>query len=322
LRQDSHFGRIGAMVLPSVTSHSDLVTAHEATCQGFFEQARVKTEKASLYIGKGMEFWEELKKATIISDVLDNPRLQEGLIATAGVSAKARNYLSDDDIKQILSGIIEGIPEDRKDAFREELFYRYLLTKGASLDGEMRNYAGAHAARGFVVALLDALQTGHDPSVWLKDVEGSLRLPEARVLAESHKAQKISWHNRVLVFDKKPALIDKNVDMILLDASTPQSDASLLQTHTFYLACGELKGGIDPAGADEHWKTARSALDRVAEAFASQNNQPALFFIGAAIEEAMAGEIFHWLQSGKLKHAANLTVPRQVTDLISWLVAL
>lgn len=151
------------MVLPSVTSHNDLVTAREATCQGFLELAKAKTEKASLYIDKAMEYWEELKQ---------------------------------------------------------------------------------------------------------------------------------------------------------------KADASLLRTHTFYLACGELKGGIDPAGADEHWKTARSALDRVATVFASQPENPALFFIGAAIEEAMAVELFDWLQSGKLRYAANLTVPQQVADLISWLVSL
>jgi hypothetical protein len=202
------------------------------------------------------------------------------------------------------------------------LFYRYLLIKGATLDGEMRNYAGARAARGFVIALLDALQAGHDPSVWLKDVKDCLKLPEARILAESHKAQKIAWHNRVLLFDKKPAIINKNVDMILLDASTPRTDASLLQSHACYLACGELKGGIDPAGADEHWKTARSALERVAEVFVAQDKKPALFFVGSAIEEAMAAELFQWLQSGKLKHAANLTVSQQVADLISWLVSL
>jgi hypothetical protein len=33
-------------------------------------------------------------------------------------------------------------------------------------------------------------------------------------------------------------------------------------------------------------------------------------------------ELFHWLRSGKLKYAANLTVPRQVADLIAWLTRL
>lgn len=229
------------MVLPSITSHKDLVTAREATCQGFLDQAKVKTEKASVYIENAMDYWEELKRTATIFDVLDNPRLQEGLIATAGVSAKARNYLTGEDIRRILSGIIDGIPEDRRIVFREELFYRYLLTKGGTLDGEMRNYAGAHAARGFVVALLDALQTSQDPSLWFKDLKDSIKLPEARLLAESRKVQKIAWHNRVLLFDKKPAIIDKNVDMILLDAFASRADTSLLREHNSYLACGELK---------------------------------------------------------------------------------
>ena len=53
------------------------------------------------------------------------------------MSDKARNYLTDEDIKRILSGIIEGESEDRRKDFRDELFYRYLLTKGDSFGGEM-----------------------------------------------------------------------------------------------------------------------------------------------------------------------------------------
>lgn len=110
------------MLPPSITSSQDLVTSHEATCQGFLDQAKAKAEKATFYIDEGMKFWGELTKTATISDVLGNPCLQEGLIATAGVSAKARNYLTDEDIKRILSGILEGIPEDRKDAFRMSCF--------------------------------------------------------------------------------------------------------------------------------------------------------------------------------------------------------
>lgn len=297
------------MVLRYVATHEDLITSRESTCQGFLDQAKVKAEKANIYIQRGLAFWQDLENTATISDVPSNPRLQEGLIATAGVSSKARRYLTNEDIQRILFGIIEGIPDDRKNAFREELLYRYLLTKGASLDGEMRNYTGAQAGRNFVAELLEVLQINHDPSVWLKDVKGEVKLPEAKLLAESHKIQRIGWRNRVLLFDKKPPLVDKNVDMILLDASASLADIELLQQHGYYLACGELKGGIDPAGADEHWKTARSALDRVAAVFADKRKKPALFFIGAAIEEAMARELFQWLRSGKLKHVANSTVP-------------
>ncbi|MFH1893464.1 MAG: AvaI/BsoBI family type II restriction endonuclease [Candidatus Zixiibacteriota bacterium] len=95
----------------------------------------------------------------------------------------------------------------------------------------------------------------------------------------------------------------------------------LLEDRDKYLACGELKGGIDPAGADEHWKTANSALGRIRQHF-SGADRPALFFVGAAIETAMAEEIFAQISDGQLTCAANFTVPQQVLDLASFLVTL
>jgi len=83
-----------------------------------------------------------------------------------------------------------------------------------------------------------------------------------------------------------------------------------------------LKGGIDPAGADEHWKTAQTALTRIKTAFANQNLSPDLFFIGAVIANNMAQEIWNQLEEGALKNAANLTNPDQVASFVNWLVNL
>lgn len=87
-----------------------------------------------------------------------------------------------------------------------------------------------------------------------------------------------------------------------------------------YLALGELKGGIDPAGADEHWKTANSALGRIRKAFSDQNCHPKTFFIGAAIEKAMAQEIYQQLNNHTLSNGANLTNDDQVVALSDWLI--
>lgn len=121
-----------------------------------------------------------------------------------------------------------------------------------------------------------------------------------------------------MLFDKTPPFINKNIDVILLHVASGSTVA--LNSPNSYLACGELKGGIDPAGADEHWKTAKSALDRIRGAF--KDPPPRLFFVGAAIEAAMAVEILLQLHSGELDHAANLTSPAQLSDLASWLVSL
>lgn len=85
---------------------------------------------------------------------------------------------------------------------------------------------------------------------------------------------------------------------------------------------GELKGGIDPAGADEHWKTARTALDRIHKAFTKHRLKPHTFFIGAAIEAKMASEIWTLLQRGILENAANLTDEDQIASITRWLCGL
>ena len=49
-----------------------------------------------------------------------------------------------------------------------------------------------------------------------------------------------------------------NIEELLL------AERGLLKNPGYYLACGELKSGNDPAGGDEHWKTAWAAFDRYA----------------------------------------------------------
>ena len=99
-------------------------------------------------------------------------------------------------------------------------------------------------------------------------------------------------------------------------------DSNLIKQPDVYVALGELKGGIDPAGADEHWKTANSALNRITKAFGKYDIVPSTFFIAAAIQASMAEEIWLQLQNKILSNAANLTQSDQVASLCSWLIQL
>lgn len=116
-------------------------------------------------------------------------------------------------------------------------------------------------------------------------------------------------------------------DICLLH-STPEQYRSktkrpaVVRDAELYIALGELKGGIDPAGADEHWKTANSHLGRIRRSFGALPSSPQLFFVGNAIEASMAGEIWNQLESGDLANAANLTDDRQTVSLVSWLCQL
>ncbi len=113
-----------------------------------------------------------------------------------------------------------------------------------------------------------------------------------------------------------------NVDISLFNIAPAELQTAAYKVASTYLALGELKGGIDPAGADEHWKTARSALDRIRTAFADTDTLPHLFFIGAAIEKKMADEIWQQLESGDLVNAANLNEENQLASIARWLCTL
>jgi hypothetical protein len=89
-----------------------------------------------------------------------------------------------------------------------------------------------------------------------------------------------------------------------------------------YLALGELKGGIDPAGADEHWKTGNTALERIRVAFQAKGHHVSTFFIAAAIEANMAREIFNQYESRRLTNAANLTNEQQLIEICKWITEL
>ena len=124
---------------------------------------------------------------------------------------------------------------------------------------------------------------------------------------------------RTLLYNVTVPLVKNNVDLSLFNCSSTELTREIISTPSAYIALGELKGGIDPAGADEHWKTARTALNRIHEAFAKQKLKPHTFFIGAAIEAKMAGEIWDMLKQGSLENAANLTDEDHISSITSWI---
>jgi hypothetical protein len=79
---------------------------------------------------------------------------------------------------------------------------------------------------------------------------------------------------------------------------------------------------VDPAGADEHWKTARTSLSRIREAFAAKHLTPATFFLGYAIVTDMATEMWTQLEKGSLTNAANISDAAQLASVARWLTAL
>jgi len=294
-------------MLRFVKTPHDLVTASSATQLGFREQALRKAEVAESFVKEARTLYMNLQELSDTTNLLTESSLFPQLMTAAGFSDKAKGYFSKDELLEALSDVLARLKGDDATSWQQEIVYRYLLTCGDALGGSMRNIVGAYAQKKFCNTILEHLERNNVP----------VKISSSPI----GKTQKISWEKRALVFDKQLPAVNKNIDVILLDKhDLTATDKDLLAQPAACLACGEIKGGIDPAGADEHWKTARSSLERIRGPIGK--SCPPLFFAAAAIVEAMAEEIFAQLQDGRLAHAANITIQEQLDDLASWLISL
>ena len=258
--------------------------------------------------------------------MFDIPDIRNGLIGAAGLSDKAASHLGDDGCTAAIKEFIEKFLSPAGDKFKEELIFRFLLTRGDSLGGKMRNIVGAIAQRKLCLSIVSSLRLSNIDFYVLNDTSNQwTSSKEIDDDTEIENSKGISWKtskdkDRTLYFNITVPVVGNNIDIILLNKPSTEYIKTAISQSENYIALGELKGGIDPAGADEHWKTAKTALDRIKNAFKKNGFSPYLFFVGAAIENKMAGEIFNNLKSKYINNAANLTKPEHITAISDWLI--
>ena len=232
------------------------------------------------------------------------------------------------DKEDAIKGLIDNFLEPAGKKFVEELVFRFLLIRGDSLGGSMRNIGGALAQRKLTRAIISALRVAGKSYEWLHSETNAWAVMSENNAEIELFAKGISWKKdsqfRTALFNLTVPIVGNNVDLRLFnrepkDFSNKKIAKDIFNSSNAYIAFGELKGGIDPAGADEHWKTARTALNRIQESFKKVGHTPYLFFIGAAIESKMAIEIWSLLKKGTLSNAANLTDDDQIASVSRWL---
>jgi len=311
-----------------IKSPDDLVTSREKTRAGFISLALEKNYLAVPYVEEAKALKALVSRVNQPKELLKFKDLRVGLLTASGLSDKSLNHLTEDDKTIAINGLIEKFLEPAGDSFIDELVYRYLLTKGDALGGRARNLAGSLGERKFLRSLISVFNlSGRDYKWKDNDTNEWLDKPEDDTDIEK-RIKAIYWKkrdNRLLVLNINVPLVDKNVDVSILQGTYNEltnSKQSLIYHNMKYIALGELKGGIDPAGADEHWKTANSALNRIRTSFKKNKLNPQTFFIGAAIENAMAKEIFKQIKSGEMNNAANLTNDAQLTTICEWIINL
>ena len=317
-------------IISNISKAADLETTHEQTRKGFIDAAMEKNRRAQPFIENAKTLRSYALQASSPYDLLNITEIQKPLLTASGLSDKAMNHFGNDDKIAAIKELIEKFLIPAADSFVDELVYRYLLISGDSLGGKMRNIVGAIAQMKLVRKFLSVLDTQQiEYQIMLKDDKKrkykwrKMEYSDAYEHADDITA--ISWEydgiKKVLFFNAKIALVNNNVDICLYDCSNVPFNGKMAKEHNeCAIMFGELKGGIDPAGADEHWKTGNTALERIRSAFISKGYKIHTSFIAAAIEKKMANEIFRQLSNKKLSYAINLTYDKQLCDYCNWLI--
>ncbi len=315
-----------------VSKASDIVTTHDSQRSGFLEYALRKSKESIPYIDKARALkliLEQKTKKPI--DILKLDVIRNSCYEAAGVSVKAKSFLSVSDLDEILSEFIREYLEPSGQKYVDELIYRYLLTSGDALGGKMRNLTGSMANEKLTRYIISQLQVlnlsfrfyNKTSKKWIDSTSYSID--------EVVHIRAIQWklktgEERQIIYNLTVPIVKKNIDLVVLKehskSLTDDKFKQLIQKPKKYVLIGELKGGIDPAGADEHWKTARTALLRGRESFSRYKIKIPIVFIGAAIEKSMAEEIFEQYTKGTITNCANLTIDNQLLSLCNWLVTL
>lgn len=310
-----------------IPSPDSLVTTHEAYRAGVLEVALYKSKESVPYLDKAKALYVTLKQNTkTCFDLHRMTELHETILEAAGITQKTKRHLTADDKEVLLKKFVEEVLASSGKKYIDEIVYRYLMALGDQLGGHMRNRIGT-IARGKmvrqVIAQLKIAKVGfryflEDDKDWTDEVKYR---PE---IAESIKA--LTWKNgdrvRTLLNNVNVSGLSKNVDIVLMEKELstlrPKAMKEALSDSKSIIMMGELKGGIDPAGGDEHWKTARGALERIHKAYKRVD----VLFICASIEKAMAREIYAMLNMGDLNCVANLTDVNQLSAACGWIIKL
>jgi hypothetical protein len=309
-----------------LTSSADLQTSYPAYRAGFISLALERNRRATPFVDEARKLKAVANTANSPVDLLKMKDIRGALLTAAGISDKAAGYLVEADKTEAIAGLINTFLEPAGADFVEELVYRFLLTRGDTLGGSMRNVGGALAQRKLTRSLISCLNLA-GTKYWWTD-KGKKAWSESQSSVDDADIEirlvGLAWENangwRTLIYNLNVPAVKNNIDICLFDSDYKLYGVDVVSNPALYLALGELKGGIDPAGADEHWKTARTALERIHRGF--QGYAPKTFFIGAAIEKKMAEEIWQLLEDRTITNAANLSNEDQVSAISRWICGL
>lgn len=155
--------RPASIYQPYISSSDSLVTPYEAIRAGFVALALEKNRKATPFVAEARTLKVSASQANTPQELLEMESIKASLLTAAGVSDKAANHLTEADQKEAIQGLIDNFLEPAGKEFVEELVYRFLLTRGDTLGGSMRNLAGVIGERKLTRAIISTLSIAGRP---------------------------------------------------------------------------------------------------------------------------------------------------------------
>ncbi len=307
---------------------ASLITERSATRERFLRFALEKNRVCSPHVQAAHTFKNLVKDIKTPQELIACNDVRQFLLSAAGLSDKSLAYMGKHDCDEALKNLCDNFLAPEEEHFKDEAVYRYLLIKGDAVGGSMRNLIGKMAEEEVLSCIFSIFNCKGTPFSILKKSNSTkeqwIEITEITAgLASDIKAMRWGSSNgqREFVLNASIPLVGKNVDFSLF--CLPEQEIrikELVCQNELALLMGELKGGIDPAGADEHWKTANTALRRIRKAFNEISHPIPLCFVGAAIEANMAEEIYRQYSEGTLAKVANLTKEHQLISFCKWLI--
>lgn len=199
-----------------------------------------------------------------------------------GASDKAKRYLPNNQgaIRTYITNALTIAGVRTVDAAIEHLCTGYALISGDSLGGASRNLVGTRGE--------DLIQQILTNSFAATVVErNSAGRPKITQFIQNNSTFYVHWNKRI-------PMAAKNYDFIITNSRKFNEND--------IIAVLEIKSGCDPAGADEHWNTAKGKLSTLN----AVNNTIRCGFASIIIDNTVRNQIANEINSGLLVCGINL----------------